>query len=750
MDVNKFLIGADKLCDYVPVLSTITNIVDIIITKVVFRKDADQRTENTYFNYLKSKNDKAGLRALIPFAAAYICRDSKASPTIDKVKNAAVETGIINVDAPKEMTYEAKVDEFLNKLIELNPHLKNDLHFDKEMLKNSVLEENALMIDSWDLTVLPTEIGNLTSLTVLSLGKNHLTALPHEIGKLTSLTELSLSGNRLTALPGEIGKLTSLTRLGLYNNALTALPREIGNLISLTELYLGVNRLTALPSEIGNLLNLLELTLSDNELTTIPKEIGNLAQLTILDLHFNPVIAAGDESGWGRRELRAHFHDRVYLPNPNVQKMSAKTTFEQVYQNLDNQPIHINREKFKEAKMAEIPGTTIENGEQFLEIFNAVVSKLNFDDANKPGYLSYELLASDFANNEQGSNWEKVNKHLMPRLLGYFKTLYDLPLEPDEAAGWQMYEDKKLALKMALNYIMETFNTVEDVDQLASLFLMLVNGLLHCPTGQKEGVDTVVLALLENKTERSSDLAEMVKGEFAKKKNAFFKVAILTKGAENSQNVHLISNYEGLLREKLGLSNILDYKEKMGVFGDDPFNKNPANALKVFYDLVTPNRLVNWLLEKIPSTEDLKLFKELEELQKRQVSASSNAPNEMLQNLEKRLQGLEEKQGDQTEIAAVKRMIEQQRPKQSVVLTEEERNQLKLKISTLKDKIKKIEQFKPISLDLLITYLHDNDNTDDWWKKYFATDPTEDSTVTLTRDGALELLTQLSFLTRKS
>ena len=44
----------------------------------------------------------------------------------------------------------------------------------------------------------------------LDLGGNQLTSLPAEIGQLTSLTELDLSGNQLTSVPAEIGQLTSL------------------------------------------------------------------------------------------------------------------------------------------------------------------------------------------------------------------------------------------------------------------------------------------------------------------------------------------------------------------------------------------------------------------------------------------------------------------------------------------------------------------------------------------------------------
>jgi len=77
--------------------------------------------------------------------------------------------------------------------------------------------------------------------TALDLSHEGLTVLPPEIGQLTSLTQLNLSGNKLTALPPQIGQLNNLTTLVLWNKRLNALPPEIGQLTNLTWLVLGDN-----------------------------------------------------------------------------------------------------------------------------------------------------------------------------------------------------------------------------------------------------------------------------------------------------------------------------------------------------------------------------------------------------------------------------------------------------------------------------------------------------------------------------
>ena len=98
---------------------------------------------------------------------------------------------------------------------------------DEELLR--VIEQAAsegwteLDLSGNDLTALPPEIGTLTQLKKLILGKyryddegdivgtigNKLSALPAQIGQLNQLEELQVVDNQLSALPGEIGQLTS-------------------------------------------------------------------------------------------------------------------------------------------------------------------------------------------------------------------------------------------------------------------------------------------------------------------------------------------------------------------------------------------------------------------------------------------------------------------------------------------------------------------------------------------------------------
>jgi internalin A len=162
-----------------------------------------------------------------------------------------------------------------------------------------------------DLTELPPEIGQLTQLEVLVLGKeengeyigNKLTCLPPEIGLLKQLKVLQVSGNyrqkypnaypsakpgnQLSQVPAEIGQLTNLQQLDLRSNQLSQVPAEIGQLTSLQQLDLSSNQLSQVPAEIVQLTNLQQLDLRSNQLSQVPAEIVQLTTLQQLDLSSN-------------------------------------------------------------------------------------------------------------------------------------------------------------------------------------------------------------------------------------------------------------------------------------------------------------------------------------------------------------------------------------------------------------------------------------------------------------------------------
>ena len=139
------------------------------------------------------------------------------------------------------------------------------------------------------LTDLPDEITQLTNLTSLDLSSNQITEIPEVIGSLTNLTELYLWGNQITEIPEVIGSLMNLTKLYLGDNPIMKIPEVIGNLTNLTRLYLGGGQITQIPEVMCKLTNLTKLNLALNQITRIPEAIGKLANLTVLSLHSNQI-----------------------------------------------------------------------------------------------------------------------------------------------------------------------------------------------------------------------------------------------------------------------------------------------------------------------------------------------------------------------------------------------------------------------------------------------------------------------------
>ena len=194
---------------------------------------------------------------------------------------------------------------------------------------------------------IPSELGNLTNLTVLRLRANPLSgSLPPELGGLTNLEvlDLGLSGfpNRIGftgAIPPELGGLTNLRVLDIALGSLSGpIPPELGNLSNLSWLNLGGNQLTGvIPPELGNPSNLEGLNLGGNQLTgVIPPELGNLSNLWGLDLESNQLTGTIppefgnlsnlvtlylDGNEWtgcvpvGLRDLRWHDLDQIDLPD---------------------------------------------------------------------------------------------------------------------------------------------------------------------------------------------------------------------------------------------------------------------------------------------------------------------------------------------------------------------------------------------------------------------------------------------------
>ena len=163
-----------------------------------------------------------------------------------------------------------------------------------------------LLISSNQIAIIPESIGQLTNLTELDLGSNQITEIPESVGQLTNLTVLSLFINQIAIIPESIGQLTNLTELDLDSNQIAIIPESIGQLTNLTELDLAGNQIAIIPESIGQLTNLTRLNLHSNQIAIIPESIGQLINLKRLVLENNPIQNVLPEiirKGWGVYEF---------------------------------------------------------------------------------------------------------------------------------------------------------------------------------------------------------------------------------------------------------------------------------------------------------------------------------------------------------------------------------------------------------------------------------------------------------------
>ena len=82
-------------------------------------------------------------------------------------------------------------------------------------------------------------------LEVLLLCGNNLSSLPDEIAELTSLTTLVLSHNRLKSLPLPVCEMHQLTSMYLHNNLLQTLPPALLQMSQLSAISLRNNPLVS-------------------------------------------------------------------------------------------------------------------------------------------------------------------------------------------------------------------------------------------------------------------------------------------------------------------------------------------------------------------------------------------------------------------------------------------------------------------------------------------------------------------------
>ena len=152
-----------------------------------------------------------------------------------------------------------------------------------------------LNLGSNQLTSLPPEIGDLSSLMTLWLDDNHFDDFPVVLCSIRSLEELRLSGNQLQFIPQSISSLGNLKTLALDNNKIEDFPMGVLDLPLLENLWLRQNLLQELPDRLSDLKVLKTLSVSSNQLTLLPSTIYNMHSLKNIYANANKITTVDKE-----------------------------------------------------------------------------------------------------------------------------------------------------------------------------------------------------------------------------------------------------------------------------------------------------------------------------------------------------------------------------------------------------------------------------------------------------------------------
>ena len=137
---------------------------------------------------------------------------------------------------------------------------------------------------------LPDEIGTLSSLEFLNLGKNPLSTLrrPPSAG-LTSLKILFFLGCEFTKVPEVLGEMKSLYMLSFKANKVEEVPAASIPYRTLGWLILSDNNIQSLPDTVGKCENMRKLLLAGNKLTNagLPDNMAHMTKLELIRLADN-------------------------------------------------------------------------------------------------------------------------------------------------------------------------------------------------------------------------------------------------------------------------------------------------------------------------------------------------------------------------------------------------------------------------------------------------------------------------------
>lgn len=264
---------------------------------------------------------------------------------------------------------------------------------------------------------------------------------------------------------------------------------------------------------------------------------------------------------------------------------------------------HFNMNKVRDAMPRPLPDLTYLEMDIVAE-FTTLMNLMNNESSqDNPFYVSMEAITG-------GDSSISTLQEIRLCCLGFLKTLVGESLDPGERAGWQMHAEHRTAMINSLKHIIlnikeEMSDGSFDSIQRAMLSLGIVlNGILHCPTGQAEAIESAVNMIVRKHNISGSDVCAMV--------GHLVVASAVTKAFYNAFHhsgggVHQLSRARLVLQEELGLHHaIAEFQEQISKVTDQDI----PQIYSAFYEVFTVKFVIAEARRNIPDPIETRILEE--------------------------------------------------------------------------------------------------------------------------------------------
>ncbi|MBY0461878.1 MAG: hypothetical protein K2Q34_01695, partial [Alphaproteobacteria bacterium] len=307
--------------------------------------------------------------------------------------------------------------------------------------------------------------------------------------------------------------------------------------------------------------------------------------------------------------------------------------------------------------------------------------------------------------------------------------------------------------------ILNALKRTDDQSVKANNAGLLIQGLVHCPAGQKEGIDTVIKIVIYGVNSVSTSLPEQIKILMATQGKED-PLEYIIRQPEHPENNHISAFYKQRLPKALGIfSSSGTFEERLATRTDN-FEGDVNLVLTMFFTLVKAQTLQHILFNAVENEADKRLQTEIAALENTLRPLSSNPKanqqkkelGDRVAAMKKEVKSLSEQRAHQQKIAQFEGLMRNM--KEYRIVSEAEIKRIRDQKEEKEKRLKENRKTRPISVGKIIDFLSQrysvvdmtNSEKQALFRLYLNTDNEENPLALLTEEGALRLLEDLGYV----